>query len=457
MLLLNKNIATSLITHNLSQIINITTHFIILRSIISEEYGLYVYYSLIIDLVILFFGSSIIQSGIAVKGVVGIYSNILFQILIINLIIIFFSFIFIYLIYEGDFKLLLSLLLISRSCGVIGAVNLSMVYDRQGKFVRSSSVRLLASIFTIIISIYIVYFTKLKGIFLLTIRDLCNSLVLLIPFFAFAKRFNPKSIRFKTQIKILKYSLNRSVVRISELIFHKSPIFIIEFLFGLKVVGIVSLGIYLITLFTAFFQRLFDIYFVKYIKLSKNLNSDYYTSLNILLIKIVLPFSLILFVQGEYIYNLMYGENWKGYFSTIRFLFLVIPISLIIFNYETFKLSTHQFRNITLGYLSTSALAFILIWICYFLKLENYFISISMLISYITFIIMVHIKNIDLLAKFIDKKDTLLIVTIVLLDFYIFYNTLNIILTTIGLFLIILIYLIFNIKDYSSYYKLIKK
>ena len=92
MLFLNKNIASSLITHNLSQFLNIIAHFIILRSVVSEEYGLYAYYSIFIDLIMLFFGASIIQSGIAVKGITGIYSNILFQILIINLFILFFHF-----------------------------------------------------------------------------------------------------------------------------------------------------------------------------------------------------------------------------------------------------------------------------------------------------------------------------------------------------------------------------
>ncbi len=457
MLFLNKNIASSLITHNLSQFLNIIAHFIILRSVVSEEYGLYAYYSIFIDLIMLFFGASIIQSGIAVKGITGIYSNILFQILIINLFILSFSFLFIFFIYNGDYKMFLILLIFSRVIALIGAVNLSMVFDRQGKFAVSSIIRLFASLVTISVSIYVVFFTNIKGLFLLLIRDLCNSLVLLIPLAFFVGKINFNSIKIIHQIKILKFSINRSIVRITELIFHKSPILIVEYLFGLKTVGVISLGIYLVGLFTSTLQRLFDIYFVKYIKLKKQLNTSYYSNLNILLIKIISPFCLFLYMQGEYFLEFIYGENWEGLLSTIKFLFLAIPLSLIVFNYETFKLSTHQFREISIGYIFSTFLSFILIIICFKYELENIFISISIFISYLSLILFTHLKKIDLLSGFIDKKDILFFLSIFLLDSFFYYNFFSKFVIFLITIIIISIYILANSRLYISYFNLIKR
>lgn len=409
------NILTSLFSHNSTQIINLVTQIYIVSKIAPEKIGIYIFILTIFEFFTSLIGASLNQAVIQIRNVKAISSNSIFLCFCFSLLILIFTLIFYaFSFFEDDTNYLFLIIGIFKSLSLIPGLILSLFFDRLTKFHISSNIRLISAIIS---SGFGIYFAHLNyGVISLVFKELSSSLLIIIVALFFIRfNFSFSKIYIKTLKKILIFCINRSILRSSEILFHKLPIIVIGLLYSNYLLGLFSQAFYLLTITVVFFQRIFDIALSFYAKSNNQRSEIIFKNINSILFSISVIVSILLYFYSDLFINLIYGNKWSGLDEFFKFLCFLNIFYLIIFNIETYLISLNKFKLIVYFYLLSAILQTVLLVL--FNSYDLNFLYVFYL-SLIVLIILFRGINLSSLFSILNYKNIFFILFIFILNYF---------------------------------------
>ncbi len=453
-LLEKNNVLTSLFSHNSTQVINLIAQIYIVSKIAPEKFGIYIFILTFFEFFTSLIGASLNQAVIQIRQVRAISSNSVFLCLCFSLLIFIFTLIFYFFsFFEKEINNLFLIIGISKSLSLLPGLILSLYFDRLTQFHISSNIRLISSIISSAIGIYLVNLNY--DIFSLIFKELISSLlIIIITLYLIKFKFSFMKIYKETIIKLCIFCINRSILRSSEILFYKLPIIIIGLLYGNFLLGLFSQAIYLVTITVVFFQRIFDIALAFYSKSNDEKSELIFTNVNNILFSLSIIISILLFFYSDLAINFIYGNKWNGLDNFFKFLCFLNIFYIMIFSAETYLISLNKFKVITYFYLLSTILQILLF------VLFNFYNLSFLYVFYISFIILtIFLKEINYknFVGIFNFKNIILFLIIISINFSIKNNLIDYNLNlyfsySLGVIFTSIIYLLFFIKDLKKYY-----
>ncbi|GEM_PF-2196707 len=341
-------------TNYLGFIVNFAIQLILVRLLMPEEFGTYTLGLSIAEILFVFFGFSFYMAIIQIQEAEDLFDTS-FYLTIITGVIVFSIGVIISIIISSFYPLsaVTVLLILCAIQPIMSCANLySAFMEKELNFRQNSLVRMIATNASGIGAVILAYMKF--GMWSLVGREIIAALLMLGGMRFFSKyRLGGKFNRV-TAKKLLDFTWKMLFCRGLEIIYHRVPNFFIGTFAGVKALGFFSQTCYIAgmpnTIFAPFTSN------VAYAALSKirtdkdKVNRGIYLS-NYFISRLLLPLVPILFFFPEKVINILYGENWVGAASILKYFAFYALLLTMFSNAKTVCIVYNRILQICRTYL----------------------------------------------------------------------------------------------------------